>query len=258
MPSINQLRIQSKSGAVLNRAIKPTDNEAAAGDTYFVPGPTGPATQGVTNSSITAPTASAMIGGEGITGPTGPTGPQGGMGATGPTGSSVTGPTGATGGTGPTGSMGNQGIQGPTGPTGAAGVSFTGPTGPTGAAGATGAQGATGPTGPERSAVVMEIQWNYGAIVTNDTVYFVYKPPYPGTVGALTYFCDTGSYSVNVQINGVNVTGLTSLSVSSSTPATASASGANTFSIGQPITAVITGATGSPTDSVLSLAVTWS
>lgn len=246
MPSIDQLRIQSKSGTVLNRALTPTDNQAAAGDAYFVPGPTGPTTQGVTNSSITAPTTGATIGGLGM-GVTGPTG------ATGPTGPSVTGPT------GPQGNQGLQGVTGPTGSTGPTGpTGVTGPTGSTGPTGPTGIIGPTGPTGPERSAVVMEIQWNSGAIVTNDTVYFVYRPPYPGTVGALTYFCDTGSYTVNVQINGTNVTGLTSIDVNSSTPATASASGANTFSIGQAITAVITGATGSPTDTVLSLAVTWS
>jgi hypothetical protein len=133
-----------------------------------------------------------------------------------------------------------------------------GPTGPQGVTGPTGSQGVTGPTGPERSAVTMELQWTSGAIVSNDTVWFVYSPPYGGTINSLTYFVGTGSYSVDVKIAGSDVTGLTSISVDSATPATANATAANTFSAGQAITAVITGATGSPTDSILSLNVTWS
>jgi hypothetical protein len=97
-----------------------------------------------------------------------------------------------------------------------------------------------------------------GAVVANDTIWLVYDSPYPGTLTALTYFTGNGSFGVAIQINGTNVTGLSAISVSSATPATATATAANTFSAGQRITAVITGATGSPTDALLSLAVTWS
>lgn len=177
-----------------------------------------------------------------------------------------TGTAGATGPTGPTGPAGaDSSVTGPTGPTGAAGAGSTGPTGPTGPTGAdstvtgpTGSTGPTGPTGPERSSVTMELQWTSGAIVTNDTVYFVYSPPYGGTVNSLTYFTGAGSYSVDVKINGVGVGALTGISVSSSTPATVSATSANTFTAGQAIIAAITAATSDPTDTMLVLSVTWS
>jgi hypothetical protein len=104
----------------------------------------------------------------------------------------------------------------------------------------------------------MQAQWVSGAVVANDTLYFVYDAPYGGTITGLTYFTGNGSFTVNVQINGVSVTGLGAVAVSSSTPATATATAANTFTAGQRITAIVTGATGSPTDAVLSLAATWS
>jgi hypothetical protein len=109
-----------------------------------------------------------------------------------------------------------------------------------------------------RNTVKLQAQWVTGAIVANDTVWLVYDAPYAGTINALTYFTGNGSFSVAIQINGTNVTGLSAVAVSSATPATATASGANTFSAGQRITAVITSATSSPTDALLSLAVTWS
>jgi len=59
-------------------------------------------------------------------------------------------------------------------------------------------------------------------------------------------------------VNGTTVTGLSAVAVSSSTPATATATALNVFAAGDNITAVITGSTGSPTDALLSLAVTWS
>src|ERR1044072_2198144 len=160
------------------------------------------------NGVILLDTITGIYGPTGPTGPsfTGPTGPAGSQGSTGPTGASITGPTGVQGVTGPTGP------QGAAGATGAAGASVTGPTGPTGSqgsVGATGGIGATGPTGPQRSAVTMEMQWASGAVVSNDTIYFVYSPQYPGVVNSLTYFCNTGSYSVDVNIAGVGVTGLT-------------------------------------------------
>jgi hypothetical protein len=97
-----------------------------------------------------------------------------------------------------------------------------------------------------------------GAIVANDTIWLAYDAPYAGTINALTYFTGNGSFSVAIQINGTNVTGLSAVAVSSATPATTNATAANTFTAGQRITAVITSATGSPTDVVLSLAATWS
>ena len=111
---------------------------------------------------------------------------------------------------------------------------------------------------PPRNTAKLQAQWVSGAVVANDTVWLVYDAPYAGTVQSLTYFTGVGSFAVAIQINGTNVTGLGAIAVSSATPATATASAANTFAAGQRITAVVTAATGSPTDALLSLAVTWS
>jgi len=109
-----------------------------------------------------------------------------------------------------------------------------------------------------RNAARMQAQWVSGAVVANDTIWFAYDAPYAGTINSMTYLTGAGSFTVAVQINGVSVTGLGAIAVSSATPATASATAANTFTAGQRITAVITAATGSPTGAVLSLAATWS
>jgi hypothetical protein len=109
-----------------------------------------------------------------------------------------------------------------------------------------------------RNLAKLQAQWVTGAVVANDTVYLAYDAPYSGTINALTYFTGNGSFTVAVQINGVSVTGLGAVAISSATPATTNATALNTFSPGARITAVITAATGSPTDALLSLAVTWS
>jgi hypothetical protein len=109
-----------------------------------------------------------------------------------------------------------------------------------------------------RNAARMQIAWDNPALVVNDTVYFVWDAPYAGTINSLTYFTGAGSFTCNVQIAGTSVTGLGAVAVSSATPTTATATAANTFTAGQRIGVVITAATGSPTDALLSLAVTWS
>jgi hypothetical protein len=104
----------------------------------------------------------------------------------------------------------------------------------------------------------LQAQWQNAAVVSDDTVWLCFDAPYAGTVNSLTYFTGNGSFTVNIQINGVSVAGLGAVAVSSATPATTNATAANTFTAGQRITAVITGSTGAPTDALLSLAVTWS
>ena len=116
--------------------------------------------------------------------------------------------------------------------------------------------GAAPPTA--RNSARLQAQWVTGATVANDTIWFAYDAPYAGTVNSLTYFTGNGSFNVAVQINGTNVVGLSAVTVSSATPSTSTASSANAFTAGQRITGVITAATGSPTDALLSLAVTWS
>jgi hypothetical protein len=108
-----------------------------------------------------------------------------------------------------------------------------------------------------RNAARLQAQWQNAATVSDDTVWW-WDMPYAGTVSTLKYFTGNGSFNVAIKVNGTTVTGLGAVAVSSSTPATATATAANTFAAGDNITAVITGSTGSPTDALLSLAVTWS
>lgn len=112
--------------------------------------------------------------------------------------------------------------------------------------------------GTPRNQARMQLQWVTGAVVTADTVYFVYSAPYSGTINSLTYFAGVGSFTLAVKINGTNVTGLSAITVNSATPATTNATGANTFLAGDIIEGVITSPASSPTDVLLSLAATWS
>ncbi len=105
--------------------------------------------------------------------------------------------------------------------------------------------------------VRMQLQWISGFVVIDTTGWFCFDPPYDGTIDSLTYFAGNDSFDVEVDINGSPVTGLTGITVNSATPATSVATAANTFLAGQPITGVISGTTGSPTQALLSLAVTW-
>jgi len=103
----------------------------------------------------------------------------------------------------------------------------------------------------------LQVQWT-NSNVSDDTVWLSYDTPYSGTINSLTYFTGNGSFNVAIQINGISVTGLSAVAVSSATAATVNATAAKTFTAGQRITALITGSTGSPTDALLSLNVTWS
>jgi hypothetical protein len=104
----------------------------------------------------------------------------------------------------------------------------------------------------------MQLAWDTPALVVNDTVFFAYDAPYNGTINSMTWFTGAGSFTANVQINGTSVTGLAAVNVNTSTATTTTATAANTFTAGQRIGVVITSATGSPTDALLSLNVTWS
>lgn len=109
---------------------------------------------------------------------------------------------------------------------------------------------------PARNQARLHVQWVMGALVTADTAWFVYGAPYAGTINSLTYLSKTGTFTCAVQINGTNVGGLSGLAVNA-TAATASANANNSFAAGAIITAVITSPASSPTDAILSLAVTW-
>ena len=104
----------------------------------------------------------------------------------------------------------------------------------------------------------LQAQWVNAAAVSDDTIWLCFDTPYAGTVNSLTFFTGNGSFNATIQINGVTVTGLNAVAVSSATPDTEDATAANTFPEHAAVTVVITGSTGSPTDALLSLAVTWS
>jgi len=103
----------------------------------------------------------------------------------------------------------------------------------------------------------LQAQWQNAATVSDDTVWW-WDMPYGGTISTLKYFTGAGSFTVAIKVNGVPVTGLSAVAVSSATPATATATALNVFPAGANVSVVITGSTGSPTDALLSLAVTWS
>jgi len=177
-----------------------------------------------------------------------------------PTGEDWRGPPGPAGATGPAGADGVDGTPGgPPGPPGTDGIDGAdGATGPQGIQGIQGEPGPAGPAGASRNAARLQAQWVNASVVTDDTIWLAFDAPYAGTVDALTYFTGNGSFAVSIQIDGMPVTDLGAIAVISATPASTNASGLNTFAAGQRITAVITGSTGSPTDALLSLAVTWS
>jgi hypothetical protein len=71
--------------------------------------------------------------------------------------------------------------------------------------------------------------------VGDDTIYLSKYMPYAGSIASLQDLAtSSGTVTLTVKINGTNVTGLASLSVSS-TPQSPSASGANTFVVGDEI-----------------------
>lgn len=107
-----------------------------------------------------------------------------------------------------------------------------------------------------RNKGVMVAQWVLGTVAANGDFYFAYKAPYAGTINSLDSLSTTGTFTLAVKINGTNVTGLSAVAVS--TAANTAATAANTFSAGDTISGTISSASGSPTDAVLSLNVTWS
>lgn len=108
----------------------------------------------------------------------------------------------------------------------------------------------------DRTAVRMQAQWDVGSIVQNGTFYFCFDAPYAGLINSLKHVCGTGSFTLDVQINGVDVTGLSAVTPTS-TPTTTNATGANAFSQGGTISGIISSASGSPTNALLSLNISW-
>lgn len=103
----------------------------------------------------------------------------------------------------------------------------------------------------------MLLQWTGGATVANGTYWFVANTPYAGTITSLDFLTGNGSFTADVQIGGVSVTGLSAVAVSSATLSNAAATAANTFSAGAIITVIVTSAVSAPTNALLELNVTW-
>jgi hypothetical protein len=103
--------------------------------------------------------------------------------------------------------------------------------------------------------VAFTIDFSQGAVVANGTIIPIRKSPYPFTITSLDYEVGSaaGSFTVAIQINGTNVTGLSAVAVSSATTANAVATALNTVATGDKVSAVITGVTGSPTGANLQL-----
>jgi hypothetical protein len=79
-----------------------------------------------------------------------------------------------------------------------------------------------------------------GVTPDNDTLYITAYAPYAGTIDSVQNIAtSSGTITAAVQINGTNVTGLASISVSS-TEQDVTATAANTFSEGDKITVVLT------------------
>lgn len=100
------------------------------------------------------------------------------------------------------------------------------------------------------------IQWTGGTVVGNGTYYFTIFAPFAGTINSMDYLIGTGSFTANVQVAGVSVTGLGAVAVSSATQANLAATAANTFTAGQVISLVVTAATGTATNAALNLRIT--
>jgi hypothetical protein len=100
------------------------------------------------------------------------------------------------------------------------------------------------------------MQWTGGTVVTNNTYYFSIYAPYSGTINSLDWFSGTGSFTVNVEIGTTSVTGLSAVNVNSATLTNSVATAANTFAAGSLIKVIVTSATSSPTNAVLSLRIT--
>lgn len=125
--------------------------------------------------------------------------------------------------------------------------------------------GATAPLTDTNGVLALGVQpgaavFNFDSTVSvhNDT-YFVADgwPWASGTinsVGFLTGGTSSPSFSIAIQINGVNVTSCNGLSVTSPTLTTTTCTGANTIAAGQPVTLVISGASGLPTSAVIHVA----
>lgn len=125
------------------------------------------------------------------------------------------------------------------------------------------ASGGTGATSPATARVSLglstanvSLQWTGGAVVANGTYYFTLSAPYAGTISSYDYLTGVGTFVIDIFIAGVSVNGTGTNTVSSATSTNVLGTSLNTFTAGQVISLVVTGATTSPTNAIVSLRLT--
>lgn len=100
------------------------------------------------------------------------------------------------------------------------------------------------------------VQWTGGAVVVNGVGYFCLQAPYAGQIVGVSALCPTGSFTLEVQLAGSPVGGLSAIAVSGALTET-DATGTNEFTIGQTLGFTVSGATSSPTNAAIELLVNW-
>jgi hypothetical protein len=92
-----------------------------------------------------------------------------------------------------------------------------------------------------------------GAVVANGTYELALSWPWQsGAITGVTADTANGSFTASVQVNGSPVVGVDAVSITSHVPVTTLA-GINTITVGDNLTLVISGATGSPTDATVQV-----
>jgi hypothetical protein len=123
-------------------------------------------------------------------------------------------------------------------------------------AGPAGPQGAPGPAGAPAPSTKLEqlvVNWDSNTLVANGTFIALLSSQWTSaTILSCSCVCTGGSFTANIQINGVSVTGLSAVNVTS-TLAKTSATGGNTIPTGGTITGVISGMTGTPNNAAIQL-----
>lgn len=98
-------------------------------------------------------------------------------------------------------------------------------------------------------------------VVHNDTYNIYEKWPFSasGTINSVVYHTGgttSPSFAISLQINGSNVTGCTTLPVSSTSDTTTTCTGLNTITNGQTLGLVVSGVAGSPSSAVVQVNMT--
>jgi hypothetical protein len=93
------------------------------------------------------------------------------------------------------------------------------------------------------------VQWPSNVTVTADTYYYTLSWPWAtGTISSVSYATGgtSPSFSIAVRVNGASVTGCSGLTVTSSTVATTTCTGANTITRGQKVVLAVSAVSGTP------------